>query len=148
MTAIVAFLHGEGADGAGRKISEIWRFNAGELERDPDVVQWLFPLQGPGGAAIDAPALSTADVDAIRASAVAQENLVRSATLMAQFFQANDHWLRPRDPNNLSITRIIKSLRLLVDDAAADGFRDAILAKVTERQAAVGVEMWRQWTNA
>ena len=148
MTAIISFLEGRGVDDAGRLIGDVWRFDEGDLERGHDFIQWLFPLPEPSLAVPGSPILSEAEVAAVRASPAAQEALIRSAKIMAQFYETNDHWLRPRNHNHLRITRIIKSLRLLVDDAAADQFREHILAKVTDRQAAVGSDTWRYWSKA
>ena len=47
---------------------------------------------------------------------------------MLQFYRDTEGWRRPSDHNHLRITRIIKSLRLISGDAAADAFKRSIEA--------------------
>ena len=47
---------------------------------------------------------------------------------MLQFYRDTEAWRRPFDHNHLRITRIIKSLRLINGDAAADAFKAEIEA--------------------
>ena len=148
MNQIVAFLEGDGPDGAGRMIAQVQAYDAGELERQHDFIQWLFPLAEPSAAVPGSPVLTAEDIGEIKVSPVAQANLIKSARHMAGFYDHSDHWLRPSDHNHLRITRIIKSLRLLVGDAAADGFRAAILARVEAEGAPVSQASRRHWMAA
>jgi hypothetical protein len=54
----------------------------------------------------------------------------------------------PNDHNHRRITRIIRSLRLLQGDEAADAFRDAILARVQETRAPVSARSLGYWATA
>ena len=72
------------------------------------------------------PALSDSQVDQIRASDKANESLLAGKDKYLGFLgRTKKAWMIPFDHNHLRITRVIKSLRLLVNDdgAAADSFR-------------------------
>ena len=127
MSAVTEFLDGTGTDSAGRRIAEVLAFDDAALEHRHDFVQWLFPLPEPSVAVPGSPVLTDADAAAIRADPAAQANLAAAATRMLAFYRGADAWLAPFDHNHLRITRIIRSLRLLAGDAAADGFRAEVL---------------------
>ena len=145
---IVMFLEGEGTDARGRTIFDVLALNDVALERSHDLIQWLFPLPEPSQAVPDAPVLTPEDIQAIRTSDMAPIALAAATDRMAVFYQTTHDWLMPNDHNHLRITRIIRSLRLLVGDAQADAFRDAILARVEETQAPVSVRSRGYWATA
>ncbi|MBX9617329.1 MAG: hypothetical protein K2X25_17185 [Caulobacteraceae bacterium] len=118
------------------------------LEQTHDFIQWLFPLATRSGAQPDAPVLSEDEVEAIRKSSLARAALAAGTDRMTIFFLRNGHWLTASDHNHLRITRIIKSLRLLRDDEAADAFRNLILARVAEAGAPVGAPTLGFWNRA
>ena len=148
MSAILDFLEGSGPDAAGRSIAGVLAFGLGALESRHDFIQWLFPLAEASRAVPSSPTLSPQDVVAIRASALAQANLAAAQRRMAWFYESTDHWLGPSDHNHLRITRIIKSLRLLVGDGQADQFRAQILAKVNRRPIEITESTRRYWSEA
>ena len=145
---VLAFLEGQGVDGAGRSLFEVLAFDDAALERTHDFVQWLFPLDQPSAAVPDAPVLGEADAAAIRASTLAQCALAAATDRMDLFYRRTDQWLRPHDHNHLRITRIIRSLRLLSGDAAADAFREAILWRVEATRAPVSARSRGYWQTA
>ncbi|ELR04492.1 hypothetical protein GMDG_09060, partial [Pseudogymnoascus destructans 20631-21] len=126
---IVAFLEGEGVDAGGRTVFDVLAMDNAALEQTHDFIQWLFPLPEPSGAVPDAPVLMPADIHAIRDSELAPIALAGGTDRMASFYRATHDWLMPNDHNHRRITRIIRSLRLLVGDAEADAFRAVILAR-------------------
>jgi hypothetical protein len=65
---------------------------------------------------------------ALRDSPLAVERQARAAARMLGFYRATSNWRGRFDHNQLRITRIIKSLRLVSGDAAADAFKAQILA--------------------
>jgi hypothetical protein len=130
MSAIVDFLEGRGPDGAGRMIEAVLAFGPAALERHHDFIQWLFPLPEPSRAVAGSPVLGAQDIRIIRRSAAAQQHLAQAQVLMSRFYLEGSDWLRMTDHNHLRITRIIRSLRLLVGDAAAEAFRETILRRV------------------
>lgn len=142
------FLTGAGPDGAGREVFEVLAMDDAALEETHDFIQWLFPLRERSGANPDAPVLGAADVEAIRESGLAEAALAAATDRMAIFYLRNGHWLTISDHNHRRITRIIKSLRLLRGDEAADAFRDLILARVAEAGSPVGAPTLGFWNRA
>jgi hypothetical protein len=145
---VVAFLEGEGTDARGRTIFDVLAFDNEALERTHDFIQWLFPLPEPSGAVPDAPVLTGTDIEAIHASVPAQCVLAAATDRMDLFYRATTAWLAPHDHNHLRITRIIRSLRLLRGDEAADQFRDAVLARVAATRAPVSARSRGYWETA
>jgi len=129
LSRVVRFLSGEGADGAGRTLAEVLTLDDAQLERRHDFIQWLFPLTEPSGAVPGSPVLTPEDIVAIRADPRAQAALAAGARRMGEFYARTDAWLAAHDHNHLRITRILRSLRLLAGDAAAEGFRHDILQR-------------------
>ncbi len=149
MTAspVVSFLNGSGRDGAGRTLGAVLALNDKTLEDRHDFIQWLFPLAEPSRAVPGSPVLTEEDRVAISGSAAALANLAAAAGRPSAFYEVTDHWLGRQDHNHLRISRIIRSLRLLVGDTAADNFRDARLADVSAREGKVNpvsLEHWRR----
>ena len=122
-----AFMMGGGVDGQGRTFEPVLAFDDERLERHHDFIQWLFPLDEASRAVPGSPVLDSATISALRASPVAQARLAQASARMRAFYRSQTAWRRPFDHNHLRITRIIKSLRLLAGDAAADAFRAAIV---------------------
>lgn len=118
------------------------------LEHTHDFIQWLFPLPEPSQAVPDAPVLTPDDVLAVRASDLAPIALAAATDRMTNFYRSTHDWLMPNDHNHRRITRIIRSLRLLVGDDEADAFRDAILARVEQTRAPVSARSRGYWTTA
>jgi hypothetical protein len=54
--------------------------------------------------------------------------LAKSADWFLGFLERNGHWIAKYNHNQLQITRVIKSLRLLASDEAAEELRDKVLA--------------------
>ena len=145
---IVAFLEGEGEDGGGRTVFEVLAMDNAALERTHDFIQWLFPLPEPSAAVPDAPVLSPDDMRNIRESELAPIALAAATDRMANFYRSTHDWLMPNDHNHRRITRIIRSLRLLVGDAEADAFRAGILARVEATRAPVSARSRGYWATA
>ncbi|KQY79704.1 MULTISPECIES: opioid growth factor receptor-related protein [unclassified Brevundimonas] len=146
--AITAFLEGEGPDARGRTLFDILAMDNSALEQSHDYIQWLFPLREPSRAVPDAPVLTDAEVEAIRDSGMAQIALAAATDRMDAFYRATHDWLMPNDHNHLRITRIIRSLRLLVGDDEADAFKAAILSRVEMTRAPVSVRSRGYWMTA
>lgn len=146
--AITAFLEGEGPDARGRTLFDVLAMDNAALEANHDFIQWLFPLREPSRAVPGAPVLTDAEVEAIRDSGMAQYALAAATDRMDAFYRATHDWLMPNDHNHLRITRIIRSLRLLVGDEQADAFRAAILSRVEATRAPVSARSRGYWTTA
>jgi hypothetical protein len=146
--AITAFLEGEGPDARGRTLFDVLAMDNAALERNHDFIQWLFPLREPSRAVPDAPVLTDADVEAIRESGMAQYALAAATDRMDAFYRTTHDWLMPNDHNHLRITRIIRSLRLLVGDDQADAFKAAIMGRVEATRAPVSARSRGYWATA
>jgi len=140
MSVLVDFLEGRGPDAAGRAIDRVLTFGPRPLERHQDFIPWLFPLAEPSLEFPDAPVLTPEDVLAVRRSPSAQYNLARARTHLIWFYETTDHWLKPEDPNHLCIARIIRSLRLLAGDHAADGVHRRIRDRIVRETAVPDAE--------
>ena len=123
---IVGFLEGKTPDHRGRTLSMVLKQTDHQAETTHDYIQWLFPLDEPSRSVMGAPVINELDIKDIRQSELAQQKLVKSASWFLGFLERNDHWITKYDHNHLRITRVIKSLRLLTSDEAADKFRDKV----------------------
>ena len=147
MSAIVAFLEGEGPDARGRTLFDVLAFDDALIEQRHDFIQWLFPLTEPSAAVAGSPVLTPEDVAAIQASGMAQIALAAATDRMDRFYRATHDWLMPSDHNHLRITRIIRSLRLLSGDAQAEAFKAAILWRVEATRAPVSARSRGYWAT-
>ena len=147
-TELVEFLSGSGRDARGRRLNEILAFSDEDLEAHHDFIQWLFPLDSPSAAVPGSPVLSRKEIEAIRACEPCQFNLKRSAERMARFYTKNDHWLVPTNHNHLRITRIVRSLKLLVGRQDAEDFLNAIMRRVGQPNLRVSETSLRYWREA
>lgn len=145
---VVSFLEGEGRDAAGRTLFDVLAMDNAALERTHDFIQWLFPLPEPSAAVPGAPVLTPEDIQAVHDSEVAHIALAGGTDRMANFYRATHDWLMPNDHNHRRITRIIRSLRLLVGDAEADAFRAVILARVEATRAPISARSRGYWATA
>jgi len=145
---IVGFLEGKTPDHRGRMLAVIMQQTDHQAETTHDYIQWLFPLDEPSRSVMGAPVLNELDIEDIRQSELAQLNLVKSARWFLGFLERNDHWITKYDHNHLRITRVIKSLRLLASDEAADEFRDKVLALAGDNLNLVDQKAKGFWANA
>jgi len=123
---IVGFLEGKTPDHRGRILAMLLQQTDHQAEATHDYIQWLFPLDEPSRSVNGAPVLAELDIDEIRQSSLAQANLAKSARWFLGFLERNNHWITKYNHNHLRITRVIKSLRLLASDKAADEFKNIV----------------------
>ena len=126
MTEIVSFLEGKAPDHRGRILAMLLQQTDHQAETTHDYIQWLFPLNEPSRSVNGAPVLTELEIDEIRQISLAQANLAKSARWFLGFLERNDHWIIKYNHNHLRITRVIKSLRLLASDKAADEFKNIV----------------------
>ena len=148
MTEIVGFLEGKTPDHRGRILAMLLQQTDHQAETTHDYIQWLFPLDEPSRSVNGAPVLTELDMDEIRGSSLAQANLARSARWFLGFLERNNHWITKYNHNHLRITRVIKSLRLLASDEAADEFRDKVLALAGDNLNLVDQKARGFWRSA
>lgn len=146
--SLISFLEGTGRDNAGRSLIDVLAFNDREIEARHDFIQWLFPLPERSAAVPSSPILSAEELEKIRESQTAQENLNRSVDRMLLFYKTTNHWLTHFDHNHLRITRIIKSLKLLSGETAARRFWEEVTQIVAKSNAPVNAESRAYWRNA
>jgi hypothetical protein len=145
---IVAFLGGVSPDGHGRLISDIWAFSDTEIERTHTFIQWLFPLAEPSLSSPGSPTLNADEIAALRGLSAVRESILNSADWYGAFLSRNPHWKVRYDHNHLRITRVIKSLRLLVDDVQPNRFRERVVQMLGEDHAIVGQKALEFWNKA
>ena len=148
MTEIVGFLEGRTPDHRGRILAMLLQQTDHQAETTHDYIQWLFPLDEPSRSVNGAPVLTELEIDQIRQSSLAQANLAKSARWFLGFLERNDHWITNYNHNHLRITRVIKSLRLLASDKAADEFRDKVLALAGDNLNLVDQKARGFWANS
>ena len=145
---VLHFLEGAIPDGRGRTLSMIMAFDDQTIESTHDFIQWMFPLDEPSRSHPGAPVLDLFEIEEIKSSEVALENLLQSADWYFGFLQRHNHWIRQYDHNHLRISRVIKSLRLLVSDEVADQFKAAILDFLGVNISAISERSREYWLNA
>ena len=148
MTEIVGFLEGRTPDHRGRILAMLLQQTDHQAETSHDYIQWLFPLDEPSRSVNGAPVLTELEIDEIRQSSLAQANLARSAGWFLGFLERNNHWITKYNHNHLRITRVIKSLRQLTSDEAADEFRDKVLALAGDNLNLVDQKARAFWNSA
>jgi len=143
-----AFLAGLGPDGRGRTLEDVLAFSDEALERTHDYIQWLFPLASRSMAQPGAPILDDKEIQAIRADPRALENLRRAAERMRRFYEATTWWLARSDHNHLRVTRILRSLRILVGNDEARHFYDHVTALNRAVGAPISPANLQYWADA
>ena len=122
---VLGFLNGTAADIHGRTFDDVMAFSDEQIEHTHNFIQWLFPLPEPSLSVPGSPCISDAEITSIKDSRAAVANLNMAADWYLNFLARNQHWIKAYDHNHLRITRVIKSLRLLLGDEAADQFKAA-----------------------
>ena len=148
MIEIVGFLEGKIPDHRGRILAVLLQQTDHQAEATHDYIQWLFPLDEPSRSVNGAPVLTELDIGEIKKSSLAQGNLAKSARWFLGFLERNRHWVTKYDHNHLRITRVIKSLRLLASDKAADEFRGKVLAAAGDNLHLVDQKARGFWASA
>ena len=127
------FLINQGPDFKGRTLEEIWAYSDNEIESTHDFVQIVFPTNKPSQATFNKLYLDNELlIENLKNSSKVTKKLMKSAAWYLSFLERNDSWQKGYDHNQLRITRVIESLRLLVSDEAADEFFKAILRLVKD----------------
>jgi len=148
LTEIVGFLEGGTPDHRGRILAMLLQQTDQQAERTHDYIQWLFPLDEPSRSINGVPVLTELEIDEIRQSSLAQINLAKSARWFLGFLERNDHWITKYNHNHLRITRVIKSLRLLTSDEAADEFRDKVFGYLGDEVNLIDAKARSFWNSA
>ena len=148
MASLLKFLEGKEPNIHGRTLSDIWAFSDIEINNEHNFIQWVFPTTTPSVAVPASPVLATEDIKIIRASKLAVDNLCVSSEWFFDFLERNTFWIKAHDHNHLRITRVIQSLRLLVDGDEADFFREQILRLLGVSKNKIPVRTQKFWIQA
>jgi hypothetical protein len=145
---LVSFLNGSGPDNSGRYIDQVIEMEDVELEDIHDYIQWLFPLTEPSNAVPNSPILTQEEISLIKEDDSIKDNLFKAKERMEQFYANNNHWIDEYDHNHLRISRIIKSLNLLLDREIAERFYNKIIDRVNNSENDVSGESILNWKEA
>jgi len=147
---IVNFLTNNEPDFKNRFLKDIWNFSDEAIEHTHDFIQLLFPLNEKSSAVSNGIYLDSNEaVQSIKANKLATENIVKSSKWFLLFLARNSHWKRKHDHNYLRVTRIIKSLRLLVSDQEANKFYELFMQLVDENlKLKINSITLHYWENA
>ena len=148
MIEIFGFLEGKTPDHRGRILAMLLQQTDHQAEATHDYIQWLFPLDEPSHAVNGAPVLTELDIHEIKESSLAQDNLAKSASWFLGFLERSDHWITKYNHNHLRITRVIKSLRLLASDKAADEFKDKVFGYLGDDLNLIDPKARSFWNSA
>jgi len=146
--SIVNFLEGIGTDSRNRHIDEILDEDNRFWEHTHDFIQWLFPLTEESRAVRHSPVLTAEEVELIRSSERAKEGLKAAAARYQSFLLKTSPWKNPFNHNHLRITRVIKCLRLLMDDETANEFKYWVASQLGDRIDSINTESKRHWRLA
>lgn len=146
----VNFLTNNEPDFKNRFLKDIWNFSDEDIEYTHDFIQLLFPLNEKSSAISNGIYLDSNEaILSIKANKLATENIVKSSKWFLSFLARNSHWKRKHDHNYLRITRIIKSLRLLVSDQEANKFYESFMQLVDENlRSKINSTTLTYWENA
>ena len=144
-----AFLTNKEPDFKGRFLHDILCFSDEDIENTHDFIQLLFPLDVQSNNAFHGHYLDTEkSVRDIRSNDLAQKNIIKSSKWFLDFLERDDSWLRWHDHNYLRITRIIKSLGLLVSVDEANIFYNLVLELIDddrkEKINPVTLKFWKE----
>ena len=147
---IEKFLSNKEPDFKNRFLQDIWNYSDEEIEHTHDFIQLLFPLNEESSAVSNAKYLDSRKViQDIKSNKSAKENIVKSSQWFLSFLERNSHWKRRHDHNYYRISRIIKSLRLLVSDEDADMFYKSFMLLIDEQhKAKINSITLNYWENA
>ena len=128
------FLINAEPDFKNRFLNDIWNFSDEDIEHTHDFIQLLFPLNEQSESVFHCYYLNTkTSIDNIKTNHLAKINIVKSSKWFLSFLKRNSHWRRKHDHNYLRVTRVIKSLRLLVSDEEADIFYKLFMELLDDR---------------
>ena len=166
---IVRFYRGDGRDGAGRSIEEVWSFSHDELEATHDFIQWLFPLRDRSAFVPWAPTLTEAAIAAFRDSDELRDRLRRSLDVMLGFYGLRRVEGGPSEPviepgsdlavrgpgwwgsgnhNHRRLTRIIASLATLGLEGEARALEACLERVRAQNRTGISGETARYWARA
>jgi len=114
-------------------------------EKTHDFIQWIFPLNESSRFNQKAPILDQSSIRQLLASGKTKEKLSLGTDRYKSFLKANDNWRRGYDHNHMRISRVIKCLRLLLDDQSANEFKYWVASELGNDIDQIHSESKRHW---
>jgi hypothetical protein len=128
------FLELNATDHKGRTLHDMWAFSDSQIEQIHDFIQLVFPLNKPSRSNFNGPYLDNDSATTrIRASQIAKDNLVKSSHWFLSFLDRNHQWQNRHNHNQLRVTRMIESLRLLVSDDQAERCKSTVFRMILDK---------------
>ena len=125
---IYRFLKGLEPNTNGHLLTDIWQFTDREINANHDFIQILFPLDEPSKLSLNKFYLQNPEtIEKIRMDPIAVNNILQSKDWFLEFLKRKDSWQYFHNHNQLRITRVIKSLILLVSREEARLFHEDII---------------------
>ena len=142
------FLLNESCDHKGRMLSDIYKFSDNEIEATHDFIQIVFPLAEPSFWSSNKYFIeSQQQIDSLSKNKNVKEAILQSASWYISFLKRNNHWKNVNDHNLKRITRMIKSVRLIVGDIEADNIKKEIIS-IKNIEKLVSQKSIKYWENA
>ena len=142
------FLLNKACDHKGRMLSDIYNFSDNEIEATHDFIQIIFPLAEPSFWSSNKYFIETQqEIDSLSSDKNVKEVILQSAAWYISFLKRNNHWKNVDNHNLKRITRMIKSVRLIVGDIECDKIKKEIIS-IQNIQKLVGQKSIKYWENA
>ena len=117
-------------------------------ERNHDFIQWLFPLNEASRSIRNSPVLTHECVSSIQSSDEAKKSLLKATKRYKEFLTSSQKWRIGYDHNQLRISRVIKSLRLLIGDEAANSFKYWVAGELGDNIDKIHPDARKHWRLA
>ena len=142
------FFLNKAPDHKGRMLSDIYKFSDKEIEATHDFIQIVFPLAEPSFWSSNKYFIeSQQQIDSLSKNKNVKEAILQSASWYISFLKRNNHWKNVNDHNLKRITRMIKSVRLIVGDIEADKIKKEIIS-IKNIEKLVSQKSIKYWENA
>lgn len=145
---IINFLRGDAKDYKGRVLRQMQFLPNNKMEREHDVIQWMFPSDIPSKHYQEAPVLSDEDIATMKVDSIIQAAIHMSLTRMIWFYEKDDYWITQKNHNFLRITRILRCLWLAGMKHDYVSLQKALDDVFIEYADIIGEETYVYWKNA
>ena len=142
---IYLFLKGFGTDDRGRTLQSIWDFDDQTIDTCHNFIQKIFPTNEQSTHSLNTFFIDSNElIDHIRIDPRAAKNLLISKDWFLAYLSRNNSWQYGYNHNQLRVTRVIKSLLLLVSRVEAQLFCSSVheLIKADSNIPAITYDYW------
>lgn len=142
------FLLNKSKDHNGRKLMDIVKFSDSEIESTHDFIQLIFPLDEPSNLSSNIYFIdSKLHLKNLQKNDLVKNKLIELSNWFINFLKRQNHWMVNYNHNHLRITRMIKSIRLIVGDKEANDIYNKII-NIKDIKKKVGKKSLEYWKNA